>query len=165
MPNDTTEWKSLVLFSGIKRPGFDICHSQPSRAECRHAQSYASNPSLVWWRVLNLTKKNYILVHQHMNLVNHEIQKIEGLTSESAVYQNRNLPLFWVNFKWDLFTEKKNNWQWPVRMWLFGVFIAHPSWHNISLNYSKTCTSLAFQIHTYPHPTLGGKKTQNCYSH
>ena len=106
MPNDTTEWTSLVLFSGIKRPGCEICHSKPSRAEAKHAQSYASNPSLVWWRVLNLAKKNYILVHQCTNLVNHEIQEIEGLTSESAFYRNRNLPLFWVNFNWELFTEK-----------------------------------------------------------
>jgi hypothetical protein len=106
MPNDTIEWTSLVLFSGIKRPGCEICHSQPSRAEARHAQSYASDPSLFWWRVLNLAKKNYILVHQCTNLVNHEIQKIEGLTSESAFYRNRNLPLFWVNFNWELFTEK-----------------------------------------------------------
>ena len=79
---------------------------QPSRAEARHAQSYASNPSLVWWRVLNLSEKNYIHVHQCTNLVNHEIQKKGGLTSESAVYQNQNLPLFCVNFNEDLFTEK-----------------------------------------------------------
>jgi hypothetical protein len=100
----TTEWTSLVLFSGIKRPGCEICHSQPSRAEARHAQSYASNPSLVWWRVLNLAKKNYILVHQCTSLVNLEIKKIKCLTSESAVYQKCKLLLFWVNFNWDLFT-------------------------------------------------------------
>jgi len=47
-PNDATEWTLLVLFSGIKRPGCEIYHSQPPRAEARHAQSYASNPSLNW---------------------------------------------------------------------------------------------------------------------
>ena len=163
-PNNVTERTSLVLFCGIKRTGWEICHLQPSSAEVRHAQSYASNPSLVWWRFLNLAKKNYILVHQCTNLVSHEIQKIEDLTSESAVYQNCNLHLFWVNFSLDIFTEKPiENGQYECDC--LESLIANWSWHTISLNYSRKCISLVLQIHTCRHPTLGANKPQNFYSH
>jgi hypothetical protein len=70
-----------------------VIHNHP---ELSLGMSRATHPirHLLWWRVLNLAKKNYFLICNFTNLVNYKIQKLEGLTSENSVYQNRNLPVF-----------------------------------------------------------------------